>query len=153
MTTFDQWIKDVTAGASTRDIAERIGDITHPTVARHIKENDVRLALNIAKYYDASKIEALLAASAITEQEIRDYAKAKGIGIEDYSDIEVAQIIVYRLEKAAEAGENSELATVTKFPAQSNTLREDVPLDLYIDQAAANSAPEEQEGEPGDYEA
>lgn len=153
MTTFDQWIKDVTAGASTRDIAERIGDITHPTVARHIKENDVRLAINIAKHYGASKIEALLAASAITEQEIRDYAKANGIGIEDYSDIEIAQIIVYRLEKAAEAGDDSELATVTKFPAQSNTLREDVPLDLYIDKAAANHAPEEQEGAPGDYEA
>lgn len=138
MDTFTAWIKAVTDGGSTRDIAAALGDISHPTVARRIKDRDITLAIRIATEYQAPILDGIVATGTVTEADVAEYAKRRGIGVEDYSDIELAELILYRLQEAEAAGRESELATVTEFPAPVSGVDDSMPID-----AAAYSGPDE----------
>lgn len=114
MQEFTEWITTATSGATHRGIATALGT-THPTIRARIDRADPLLALEIAATYGANPIDGLVAAGAITNDQITDYAHAHGIGIDDYTDLELAEKIVERLQRAQERGEESELATVTEF--------------------------------------
>ncbi|MBC3178112.1 hypothetical protein [Corynebacterium lujinxingii] len=143
MTNFSDWIAKTTGGASARAIATAVG-ISHPTVRKNIDNADPAFALTVAEHYNANPVDALVAAGAITDDQVTRYAKDNGFGVDDYTDLELAQLIVDRLA-AAENADASPLATVTEFPLpDSNTSDLDIDPGIY---AADDS---DTEPEPGD---
>lgn len=145
MTDFNHWVTQTTGGASARAIAAVIG-ISHPTVGKQINNNDPALALAIAEHYGANPVEGLVAAGAITDDQVTRYAKDNGFGVDDYTDLELAQLIVERIAAAEAAQADSPLATVTEIPMRddSNNRGDDIDPGIY---AADDS---DTEPEPGD---
>lgn len=109
---YEEWIQEVTFGASHRDIADKLGDRTHPTVGRAIKARDPKFTVTIAHAYGANPVEGLIAAGFITRDEVVAYARETGIGLDAFSDLDLARAIVERLED----GESHEAFELTKFP-------------------------------------
>lgn len=135
MSEFTTWVTATTNGATLRAIAETLGT-THPTVKNRIDRKDPVLALEIAEHYGANPIDALVAAGAISDDDVLSYAKANRVGIDAYTDLELAQIIVERL--AAAEGDDSPLTTVTDIP---------LPDDDALPYAALRRTPEPEEGD------
>ena len=99
---FTAWITTATERATARAIAKQLGT-THPTIANRIERRDPLLALDIASAYGADPIEGLIACGAITENDVRDYAAAHRLGVESWTDVEIAELIVERLREAESA--------------------------------------------------
>lgn len=143
MTNYSDWIAKTTGGASSRAIAAAVG-LSHPTVIKQVNNNDPTLALAVAEHYNANPVDGLIAAGAITDDQVTRYAKDNGFGIDDYTDLELAQLIVDRLA-AAENADASPLATVTEFPLPDSTT-----ADLDIDPGIYAADDSDTEPEPGD---
>ena len=116
---FTDWLETITGGASWRSIAEKLGT-THSTIQRRIKQDTATTVLEIAEAYGASRVEALLAAGALAAGDLDAYARS--MGLNEYSDLELAQEMVRRIEKAQSEGSESDLATVTEFPQSKRPL-------------------------------
>ena len=129
MRELQKWIEQITDNASWRSIAERL-QTTHPTVQRRIKDSTASTVIDLANAYDTNPIPGLLAAKAITERQIDEYSRSHGLN--DYTDLELAQEIVNRLQDTADHQElttpTDELATRRK----SNTTP-GVPDGVYTD--------------------
>lgn len=110
MHNLESWIERITANASWRTIADRMGT-THPTIQRRLKNETASAVVAIARAYDANPIEGLLTAGVISENDLEGFEKP--IALSDFTDMEIAQELVNRI---AERGEDSEIATVTDFP-------------------------------------
>lgn len=145
MTDFNHWVTQTTGGASARAIAAVIG-ISHPTVLKQVNNNDPALALAIAEHYGANPVEGLVAAGAITDDQVTRYAKDNGFGVDDYTDLELAQLIVERIAAAEAAQADSPLATVIEIPMRDDSNSDDDDIDPRA-YAADNS---DTEPEPGD---
>ena len=145
MTDFNHWVTKITGGASDRAIAAALGT-THPTVRRNINSNDPALAIAIAEHYGVNPVEGLVAAGAITDDQVTRYAKDNGFGVDDYTDLELAQLIVERIAAAEAAQAESPLATVTEIP-----LPDDSNIaDSYIESGIYAADDSDTEPEPGD---
>lgn len=145
MTAFSNWVAKTTGGASSRAIAAAVG-LSHPTVLKQVNNNDPALALSIAEHYGANPVEGLVAAGAITNDQVTRYAKDNGFGVDDYTDLELAQLIVERIAAAEAAQADSPLATVTEIP-----LPDDSNItDSYIEPSIYTADDSDTEPEPGD---
>lgn len=109
---YEEWIQEVTFGASHRDIADKLGDRTHPTVGRSIKARDPKFTVTIAHAYGANAVEGLIAAGFITRDEVTEYVTRVGIGLEAFSDLDLARAIVERLEDSSD----HDAFEMTEFP-------------------------------------
>lgn len=97
MTEFKNWVSEVTSQASTREIGRRI-NMNHVTVSRHINSSSVQFCIDLANAYDVNPVPGLIAAEAITEQQISEYSRS--LSIDQFTDLELAQEIVNRLQDA-----------------------------------------------------
>lgn len=114
MQEFTHWIADTTGAATYRAIAATLGT-THPTIKNRIDRKDPLLAIEIAQHYNGDPVAGLVAAGAVTKSQIFDYAKEHGFGIDEYTDLDLALVIVERLEKAEREQRESTLNKVIEF--------------------------------------
>lgn len=121
---YDTWIEHVTAGDSLRAIAARV-DSTHTTIQRRLRNREADAIIELARAYDTNPLQGLIAAGAITRH---DLIEASGLfSVDDMSDVELAQLLVDRLE-ARERDNDRHL------------------------RAVSDESPEEGQGFPDDYE-
>lgn len=152
MTEFKEWVSKVTSHASTREIGRRI-DMNHVTVSRHINSASVQFCIDLANAYDTNPIPGLLAAGAITEHQIDEYSRSHDLS--DYSDLELAQEIVNRLQDTAD---HQELTTPTdelSARRKSNRTTPGVADDGYRDDMPDDAVAyghDEVGGTPDDFE-
>lgn len=99
MSALQRWIEEVTEGASWRAIAERLGT-THPTIQRRLKDSTATAVVDLAKAYGVNPIPGLVAAGAISQYHLDEFARQASL--ESYTDLELAQEIVNRLQDASE---------------------------------------------------
>lgn len=130
----DRWVSEITGDDSWREIAKKLST-THPTIKRRLDNAEADAIIELAGTYGANPVDGLIAAGAISDIDVRSYART--FLTEDLSDVELAEIIVERLQ----ARENNE---------RSNTSDDDVHPGLY---SVADSSEDEEEGDPGDYDA
>ena len=114
MSNLQNWVTKVTNDASWRAIAERM-ETTHVTIQRRLRNDTASAVIDLAREYNANPIAGLLAGDCITGDDIQDYVRA--VGLDEYSDLELAQEIVDRLEQQ----ENGELASVYEFNAVADS--------------------------------
>lgn len=71
MTNFSAWLRDATGGASGRQIAERLG-AQNTAVSWWLRSDQIRAGdvIRIARGFDLSPIDALIAADYLTEDDI-----------------------------------------------------------------------------------
>lgn len=122
-----QWVAQTISGDSWRAVAEKL-HTTHPTIQRRLKNHEADAIVEIARAYDANPIPGLIAAGTITSDDVTTFAGK--CAADDLTDVELARIIVERLE-AQEANE------YPQFP--------------YL-QAVADSSDEEGHDYPDDFE-
>jgi len=125
------WLNTVTGGDSWRTIAEKLGT-THATIQRRLQDNTATAICDLAAAYGANPLGGLIAANIVTQIDIDTYART--VTIDDYTDLELAQAIVSRLENV----QHPTLESVTEFPSPNVT---------HLPYAADNS---DTEPEPGD---
>lgn len=116
--------------------------------------------LKLSEAWSINPVQALQELGFIRIEDVYDFFEGDGTTL---AAATTAQLIKRLAEEEMPLTElvsmgavaKAKLDTMNELQARrrSKAPREDVPLDLYIDQAAANHAPEEQEGAPGDYEA
>jgi len=100
MEELNQWIKDVTDQASWRMIGDRLGT-THSTIQRRLKQDTATAICELAIAYGANPIKGLLAAKVISLEQIQEFSRHASLS--SFTDLELAQEIVDRLESAEEA--------------------------------------------------
>lgn len=139
------------------DIAEILGvsrNAVNGRLQRGLTADDV---IQIARGLDINPVECLQELGHVSLKDIYDFVDSDGTTLATASQEDlIYQLAADSLPFQRKLDMVSELSGhIDELQARrrSKAPREDVPLDLYIDQAAANSAPEEQEGAPGDYEA
>lgn len=98
----DTWVANTTASDSWRTVAEKLRT-THSTIQRRLKNHEADAIVELAHAYDVNPVEGLVAAGVISDIDVRTYAVT--YTVEDLSDLDLAQIIVDRLE-ARQAKEN-----------------------------------------------
>ncbi|MGJ4126755.1 hypothetical protein [Corynebacterium macclintockiae] len=119
MDELQNWVAEATNGASWRSIAERLGT-THVTIQRRLRNDTASAVLELAREYNANPITGLLAASGITNQDLNGYSRE--VSIREFSDLELAQEIVRRLEeREQEGGNGGDLADVYEFQAVADS--------------------------------
>ncbi|AIT89190.1 helix-turn-helix domain-containing protein [Corynebacterium ulcerans] len=96
MESFKDWVSEVTGGASVREIGRATG-YSPATVSRHIHAANVQFCIDVARAYAANPITGLLAASAITQEQLSEHSRQHTLA--EYSDLELAQEIVSRIQK------------------------------------------------------
>lgn len=94
-----EWVTEVTGGASLRDIGERIG-VHHVTVSRRITEGRAETCVAIARAYDADPIKGLVAWGVITSGEAS--SGDADLALRGATDLQIAEEMVRRI-KAGEA--------------------------------------------------
>lgn len=128
MDAFKKWIEEVTESASSRAIARSLG-INHVTVTRRINSRDVQLCIDIADAYNTNPIPGLLAAKAIHQHHIDEITATHSLT--DYTDLELAQEIVNRLQAAED---HANLAEPVFYDLS--------PLNTPVDELAARRTPQ-----------
>ncbi|MCL0120658.1 hypothetical protein [Corynebacterium pygosceleis] len=132
------WIDNITDGASLRQIAERL-NTTHPTVNRRVGAADPKLAVELADAYGANRIDGLLAFGFIEQSDVSGYTRK--LSLSEFSDIELAEDILRRLQSQEEA---EEVAPVEHIFGDVD------PAELEGLPYAADSSPDEPgPGDPG----
>lgn len=126
VTELAQWVEEVTGEDSWRTIAEKL-HTTHATIKRRLTNHEADAIVELARAYDLNPISGLLAAGIITVSDVKKAART--FTVEDMTDVEVAQIIVDRLEAAER---------------RSNASTPDVH---HLDYAADHRTPEPEEGD------
>lgn len=94
-----KWIDEITGGASHRDIYRKLGELSPATVGRNIRLRDPKFAITLARLYDTNPIEGLIAIGFITRQDAINFALENEIGLDQYSDVDLARAVVERLEQ------------------------------------------------------
>lgn len=107
------WVDMTTGSDSWRTIAEKL-HTTHPTIQRRLKNAEADAIIELASVYGVNPIPGLIAAGSVTKTDVLAYAGT--YAVEDLSDIELAQIMVNRLEQRER--ENDEDAAVFEFPGK-----------------------------------
>lgn len=125
-TSVTEWVARVTGEDSWRTIAANL-NTTHATIQRRLVDNTATTVCEIAAHYNANPIGGLLAAGLVTQNEIDEYSRVQTI--ENYSDLELAQAIVDRIQQR----EHHTLENVTELPPRHY--------------AANRRAPEPEEGD------
>lgn len=126
---FNEWFTETTHDDSWRTIAEKL-HTTHPTIKRRLNNAEADAIIELAVAYGANPVEGLVAGGCIADVDVRSYARM--YLTDDLTDLDLAQIIVERLEQRERDGDT------------------DVQSALY---AVADSSEDEEEGDPGDYDA
>lgn len=126
----DDWVAHTIGDDSWRTVAEKL-HTTHSTIKRRLNNLEADAVIELASAYGMNPIAGLVAAGSITTQDVRTYARS--YTVDDLSDIEVAQVIVERLERR-----------------QEEDHQDDSPIALH---AVADGSPDEDEGDAGDYDA
>lgn len=103
MQTFKQWVREATGGQSLRQMAEVLAD-SHPTIGRRINANDPTLVPEIAQAYGADPIDGLIACNFITTSDLENHWKRSNL--RSYTDLELAEEIVRRLQEAGTTADN-----------------------------------------------
>lgn len=93
----DSWVAKTTGEDSWRTVAEKL-HTTHSTIKRRLSNHEADAIVELARAYGANPIDGLLHAGIITEIDVK--AAARTYTVDDLSDVEVAQVIVDRLEAA-----------------------------------------------------
>lgn len=132
----NEWVEATTGEDSWRTIAEKL-HTTHSTIKRRLNNHEADAIIELASAYHVNPVAGLVAGGCITSMDVRTYARA--YTFEDFSDVEVAQIIVDRLEAREEERE----ANTTAIGAPAVRL-EGLP---YV----ADSSPDEPEMGDEDY--
>lgn len=127
---YTRWVEATTNGDSLRAIAARVKNV-HSTVQRRIANKDANMIIELAEAYDANPLPGLLAAELIDNAQIVEFAGS--LTVDDLSDVELAQIMVDRLEQR----EREQETTFAEFG------------NLY---AVADSSENDGPGSPDDYE-
>lgn len=109
MSYLQEWADKITNGASLRTIAKEL-NANHATISRRLAGNDPALVVELARAYNHNPIEGLLGIGFITQRDIDAYSHSAAL--DDYSDLELAQAIVTRIQ---ERGSDT-LENVTEFP-------------------------------------
>jgi len=78
-------------------MAEVLAD-SHPTIGRRINANDPTLVPEIAQAYGADPIDGLIACNFITTNDLENHWKSSNL--RNYTDLELAEEIVRRLQEA-----------------------------------------------------
>ena len=114
MSEFQQWITEVTGGASWRTIADKLGT-THPTIQRRLKNDTASAVVELARTYETNPIPGLLASGCITHADMDEHFQEASLS--SYTDLELAQEIVRRLEEK----DHGDLADVYEFQAVADS--------------------------------
>ncbi|MDJ1371784.1 helix-turn-helix domain-containing protein [Gulosibacter molinativorax] len=102
--TYNTWLSIHTNGASTRDIAAK-ADVAQSTLSRQLSGSsslDAALVVKIARAYNLSVLDALVAAGFITSEEANIPPIAAAL--ESASDVEIAREILRRAEDSEQMG-------------------------------------------------
>ena len=97
MQELNQWIENVTNHASWRMIGDRLGT-THSTIQRRLKQDTATAICELAVAYGANPVDGLLAANVISHEQLQKFSKRSSLS--SFTDLELAQEIVNRLEAA-----------------------------------------------------
>lgn len=138
-----EWLSEVTNGASMRSVADLLGEY-NVTFTRRLDAGDARTIVRVADQYGVSPIPGLIAAEILTEDHVQTFRKKMGLNA--YEDLELAEEMVERIRRASNAGDESELATVTEFPSGSGgeEYLDDIEPERYV---AKRKKPEPGEGD------
>ncbi|WP_337448857.1 helix-turn-helix domain-containing protein [Corynebacterium pseudokroppenstedtii] len=112
MKKFQRWVEQITNHGSVREISRHV-DVSPATVARQIKQGTPQLAFDLARAYDVNPLPGLIALGHVTYEHINELAAH--LSIEGYSELELAQEIVRRLETKQDNNE-SNLETTDPIP-------------------------------------
>lgn len=132
-----QWIEKVTNNASWRMIGDRLGT-THSTIQRRLRQDTATTICEIAEAYGANPIHGLLAAQVISLAQVQEFSKQASL--DSFTDLELAQEIVNRLEKAQ--AETDDLAARRKAKMEPPAFHS-VEDSGWLEGYAADSSPEE----------
>lgn len=105
MSTFTDWVTSVTGGTmSNREIAKKVG-MTVATFHRKWVEDAFVAddAISIARAFDRSPIEALVALGSLTEGEAKK--AERGYSLSEYTTLELSQELLRRIQASAETPE------------------------------------------------
>lgn len=91
----NEWVEATTGEDSWRTIAEKL-HTTHSTIKRRLNNHEADAIIELATAYHVNPVAGLVAGGCITSVDVRAYARA--YTFEDFTDVEIAQIIVDRLE-------------------------------------------------------
>lgn len=140
------WFRKVTRHDSNRQVADNAG-ISAATLGRQLKAGELSadIIIKIAEAYDESPIVALVDLGFMSAKWITEHGTVTALS--KATDEELTDELLRRLQLISDQPVD-QLAE-----RRSNKIRADVDLDSYDLPMAANHAPEEQEGAPGDYEA
>lgn len=94
--TLAQWVDTTTGNDSWRTVAEKL-HTTHTTIQRRLKNGEADAIVELAAAYNVNPIPGLIAAGTITRADIMAYAGT--YAVEDLDDVELARIMVKRLEE------------------------------------------------------
>lgn len=124
------WVAQVTGGDSWRTIASKLGT-THVTIQRRLEDNTATTVCDIAAHYHANPLGGLLAAKLVTQREIDEYARDQSI--DNYTDLELAQEIVTRIEKREHTTLEEVVELPTRYAADHRTAEPEEGDDGYND--------------------
>ncbi|QDQ97948.1 hypothetical protein [Tomitella fengzijianii] len=96
-----QWVDEVTGGASLRAIGDRIGK-NHVTVGRRIADGQPDICIAIARAYDADPIAGLVVWGVLSDGEVR--AHVGTVALSDATDLELAEELVRRIKTGEHEG-------------------------------------------------
>lgn len=144
-----EWFGRTTSGETLRQVAKR-ADVPLATLSSQTRKGTLKadVIIKVAEAYDESPVIALvdlgfMSSRWITEPGVRT-------ALSRASDEELTDELLRRL-KLLDTRPIDQVADDLKN-RRSNKSNTDVDLDFY-DLAVADSSPDEEEGDPGDYEA
>lgn len=91
-----QWVAEITGSDSWRTVAEKLST-THSTIKRRLGNRESDAIIELAAAYGANPISGLIAAGSISRADVMAYAG--DLTVEQLSDVELARIMVKRLEE------------------------------------------------------
>ena len=139
MSKLQEWVNEITGGASLRELGDKLHG-NHVTIGRRIAAGDPQTAVDIARAYGANPLEPLVEIGFIRQDEL--YGFARGIALDEASELELAHAIVRKLEQAQAQGIDSPLQAPIDIDAhRSNTSTGGVGVMPYG--AVADSSPDE----------
>ncbi|OBA54604.1 hypothetical protein A5774_04510 [Corynebacterium sp. EPI-003-04-2554_SCH2473622] len=97
-----EWVSETTGNDSWRHVAEKL-HTTHSTIQRRLKNSEADAVVELASAYGVNPIPGLVAAGSITREDIMAYAAT--YAVEDLDDVELARIMVERLEQREKENE------------------------------------------------
>lgn len=145
-----EWVGRVTGGQSQRSIARELNShghrISSPSLSRHLPQGTLspEIVVAIARIWDASPLDGLVACGLITQREV--IGGLKTVELSAASDRDIANEILRRLEERGT--ENLEPADEgLNVPPPRLTLLNGEQIDGRLDYAADEEQPGDDPGE------